>query len=266
MHAAYCVVTVLRNRPYFVDVLSSFVTVAKFTRHELNEYVAPVCESESAAAAANPATRAVELAHAIAFRSGLGASLFSSGHNHIDVKTIEAFASSVFAKDNIAVLGTGISQDTLSHLLEPSLGKLPASASTTASSTAYFGGETRVDGHGPQAVFIGFGVPGAPSPALSVLAAHLSSTPSVKWSEAPTSVPVTATSVLFPYSDAALFGFVVTGETAEEVKTSAKAAVAALKAGVKVEDVKRAVAKAKFAAASATDGRNGLVSTFGAKV
>ena len=34
-------------REYFVDVLSSFVTGAKFTRHELQEYVEPVCQAES---------------------------------------------------------------------------------------------------------------------------------------------------------------------------------------------------------------------------
>ncbi|KAF7795785.1 hypothetical protein EIP86_006952 [Pleurotus ostreatoroseus] len=255
------------DESYFVDVLSSFVIDAKFTRHELAEYVAPVCEAESLAAAANPETRAIELAHALAFRSGLGASLFSSANDHVDAEAVRAFASAAFTKDSVAVLGTGISQETLTRLLEPAFSKLPASTGVAATSSAYFGGETRIEAHGgPQTVFVGFGVPGAPSPALSVLAAHLSSAPSIKWSEAASPVPVNAKAVLFSYSDAALFGFLVTGETAEEVKTAGKAAVAALKAGVKAEDVKRAVAKAKFAAASAADGRTGLVSSFGAKI
>ena len=68
-------------RAFFVDVLSSFLTSTKFTRYELQEWVAPVCEAESTAAFSDPATRALELAHALAFRAGLGNSIFAApGH------------------------------------------------------------------------------------------------------------------------------------------------------------------------------------------
>ena len=77
--------------------------------------------------------------------------------------------------------------------------------------------------------------------------------------------------VLLPYSDATLFGFVVQGETTEDVKLAGKAVVQALKGvsgngGVKAEDVKKAVAKAKFEVASSVDGRIGFMSTLGPKV
>ena len=61
------------------------------------------------------------------------------------------------------------------------------------------------------------------------------------------------------HSDAALLGFVVTGKDAKEVKEGARKALEALRAGPKGEEVKRAVAKARFAAAAAVDGRSGRV-------
>ncbi|KAI0341155.1 LuxS/MPP-like metallohydrolase [Trametopsis cervina] len=263
------------DEEYFVDVLSSFITSAKFTRHELLEFVAPVCESEATAAASNPATRAVEIAHGIAFRSGLGAPLLATEHAHVDVEGVKSYASSVFGKGNIAVLGTGISQEALTKLVEKSLGSLSASSSPSGTPTAYYGGETRVDSHGAaETVFIGFGATGAPSPELAVLAAHLNPQPSVKWSEGTSPISAglpkgaSVQTVFLPYSDATFFGLLVQGQTAEDVKTAGKAAVAALKAAssAKAEDVKKAVAKAKFAAATSTDSRSGLVTVLGSKV
>lgn len=74
--------------------------------------------------------------------------------------------------------------------------------------------------------------------------------------------------VYLPYSDATLFGLLVQGSTAEGVKSAGKAAVAALKAAgdVKGEELKKAVMKAKFAAASSLDGRDGLIATLAANV
>lgn len=257
-----------------MDVLSSFITSAKFTRHELLESVAPVCASESIAAASNPATRAIELAHALAFRTGLGAPLLSTEHGHVDTELVKSYASSVFGKGNIAVLGTGISQDALTKLVEKSLTSLSASATPSTSPSSYFGGETRVDAHGAtETVFLGFGTAGSPAPELAVLAAHLDPQPSVKWSEGTspiTGIPLGASvkSVYLPYSDATLFGLLVQGQTAEDVKAAGKAAVAALKdaSNIKAEDVKKAVAKAKFTAANSLDSRSGLVSVLGSKV
>lgn len=263
------------RRPFFVDVLSSFFTNAKFTRHELQEYVAPVCEAESTTSASNPASQAVELAHALAFRNGLGLPLYASAHSHISVEDVKQFASSVFTKDNVAVLGTGISQEALGKLVEQTLSSLAASGSVSSGSSSYFGGETRVDSHqGPQTVFIGLGQTGAFSPELAVLNAHLSTQPSVKWSKgiSPLSanIPVNSSvqTVLLPYSDASLFGLLVQGATAEDVKAAGKAAVAALKeaGSIKGEDLQRAIAKAKFSAASAAEGRSGIVSALGPKV
>ncbi len=234
-----------------------------------------MCEAESTAALNDPATHAIELAHALAFRNGLGNSIFASSGHHVSAEDVKAYADSVFGAGNVAVLGTGIDPAALVQLLEKSLGKFSTSAAPSSTPSRYFGGETRVDTHsGLQTVFIGFGTAGAPSAELAVLASHLDPTPSVKWSQGTsafaTGIPVGASvkSVLLPYSDASLFGLLVQGQTAADVKTAGKAAVDALKAAgsLKGEDLQKAVAKAKFSAASALDVRDGLVATLGPKV
>lgn len=257
-----------------MDLLTSFITSAKFTRHELEEYVVPVIESEATAASANPGTQAIELAHALAFRSGLGTPLFASQHSAVTVEDIKAYASAAFSKGNVAVLGTGIDQAVLSKLVEKAFASASASSAPSSSASTYFGGETRVEAHGGmQTVFIGYGVAGPSDPAIAALSAYLSPEPSLKWSKglsplADIPVGTSIQSVYLPYSDATLFGLLVQGTTAEGVKEAGRLAVQALKAAgsAKAEDVKKAVAKAKFAAASALDGRDGVVNVLGPKV
>ncbi|KIM37896.1 hypothetical protein M413DRAFT_448163 [Hebeloma cylindrosporum] len=264
-HLALTAEFLREDAPYFVDVLSSFVTSAKFTRHEFEEYVAPLVASDTEAATHDPATRAIEVAHGLAFRNGLGQSLFAPEHNELTVADIKSYAASAFSKGNIAVIGTGIDPATLTGLVEKAFEKASSNSSPSAPASKYFGGETRLAGNGgPQTVFIGFGTTGAPSSELAALSAHLSPTPSVKWSKglSPFSSLPEGTSVqpvYLPYSDATLFGLLEAG----------KAAVAALKAaaqGIKAEELKSAVAKAKFAAAANVDTREGLINALGSKI
>jgi len=261
------------DEEHFVDVLASFITGARFARHEFNELVLPVVEADSIAASNDSATRALEAAHTIAFRHGLGASLFASQHPSFAIEDIKAFAASAFSSGNIAVLGTGIDQGKLSKLVEKSLGKIPSPSSATTSSTKYYGGETRVESSSPlQTVFIGFGTTGVPSSDLAALASHISPEPHVKWSKGispvseATPAGTTVQTVYLPYSDATLLGVIVQGEKAVDVKTAAQAAVKVLKSQVSETDAKKAIAKAKFRAASEADSRDGVVSLLGNKV
>jgi ubiquinol-cytochrome c reductase core subunit 2 len=240
--------------------------------------VLPVVEAETLAASSDPATRAFETAHALAFRSGLGSSIFAPAHGSLTAEDVKSFADSAFSKHNIAVLGTGIEQSTLSGLVEKSLRPFSASAESTTSPSKYFGGESRIESHtGLQTVFIGFGSAGAPTPEYATLSAHLSPQPSVKWCQglSPVSdklpVGTSVRTVHLPYSDATLFGLLVQGTTAEGVKEAGKVAVKALKdstatGGIKTDDLKKAIAKAKFTASSAVDSREGFVSILGPRV
>ena len=266
----------LRNcREYFVDVLASFITGAKLARHELNELVLPLVEADSVAASNDPATKALEVAHTIAFRHGLGASLFATQHPTFTIDDIKAFAASAFSSGgNIAVLGTGIDQAKLSKLVEKSLGQnISPSSSAATPSTKYYGGETRVESTNPlQTVFIGFGTAGAPSSDLAALASHVAPEPHVKWSKGISPISeatpsgTTVQTVYLPYSDATLLGVLVQGENVADVKTAAQAAVKALKSRVSETEAKKAVAKAKFRAACDADSRDGVVSLLGNKV
>ncbi|KAJ4480858.1 Metalloenzyme, LuxS/M16 peptidase-like protein [Lentinula aciculospora] len=264
------------DEQYFVDVLTSFITSARFTPHEYNEYVSPVVESEIEESKLNPGFQAIEAAHAVAFHNGLGSSLLAAPHNSITHEDIRSFAQSTFTRDNVAVLGTGIDQATLTSLVEQSLNKMSTTSQLSSSTSSYFGGETRLQAHGGiQTVFVGFGSAGVPTPEIVALSAYLSPTPSVKWSQGSSPIAAalpegTAVEVIYmPYTDASLFGFLVQGPTGSAVKEAGKVAVQALKTasnGLKGDDLKKALAKAKFAAASAVDSREGLVSVLGSKV
>jgi ubiquinol-cytochrome c reductase core subunit 2 len=261
-------------RPFFVELLTSFITSAKFARHEFQEYVIPVIESESNAASSDPAMHALELAHALAFRSGLGSSLFANPHHTVTVEDIKSFAMSAFSKGNVAVLGTGIDQTTLSKLVDKTLSSTPSAPALSSSPSTYFGGETRLESNGGlESIFIGYGVAGPSDPAIAALSAHLSPTPALKWSKglSPLSdmpLGTSVQSVYLPYSDATLFGLLVQGTTTAGVKDAGKLAVKALKeaGGIKAEELKKALAKAKFAAASSVDCRDGIINILGPKV
>ncbi|KAF8741724.1 LuxS MPP-like metallohydrolase, partial [Rhizoctonia solani] len=254
------------DEPHFVDLLSSVVTSTQFLPHEFAEDVVPHSIAETTAALANPSAQALELAHTIAFRStGLGASLFAQHPSKNDLEALKEFAKSAFTKSNVAVIGTGIDSSKLSELVSKHLGGLPSStgAGTKGSSSQYFGGETRVGSQGGNAVFIGFGAP-AGSPELSALQAHLDGAPSVKWSTGSSPLAGTgAVPVYIPYSDAALFGVLVSGNN---VAADTKTAVAALKKGLSKEEATKAVSKAKFKAASALEAREGLVAAVAPQV
>ncbi|KAG2117716.1 Metalloenzyme, LuxS/M16 peptidase-like protein [Suillus clintonianus] len=263
------------DESFFVDLISSFLTSGKYQRHEFQEYVLPVVEAESTAASQNPATHALELAHSLAFRSGLGSSLFASPHSHVSLDDVKEFAARAFSKGNIAVLGTGIDSAALTQLVEKALAGASVGDMVVEKPSTYFGGETRVESHGgPETVFIGFGAAGPADPALAILSAHLSPQPSVKWSQglSPISAAIpqgtSVQTVLMPYSDATLFGLLIQGSSAEGVKEAAKVATKALKesTGLKGDALKTAVAKAKFAAASSLDSRDGIFGALSTKV
>ena len=276
------------DRAYFVDVLASFLASPKFTRHELGEYVLPAVHSESTAATQYAPTHALELAHALAFRNGLGYSLYADSHaaGNITAEDIrDLHAQAVSNPSGVAVLGTGISTESLAKLFETSVSAHKASATTPTSSaasapaTAYHGGAARVASaaHGVQTIFVGFGSTASASvPALHALAAHLNPAPALKWagSAAPVAsgIPtgIRARSVLLPYSDATLVGVVLEGTDGAALREGAKAIVGGFKGAaagkVGKEELARAVARARFQLAAGVEAREGYVGAFGPKV
>jgi ubiquinol-cytochrome c reductase core subunit 2 len=123
---------------------------------------------------------------------------------------------------------------------------------------------------------IAYGSTGAPSADLKALPHLLGGVSALKWTPGSTPLSLAADKVpgasakafLLPYSDASLFGVVVTAPTSEGVAAVAKDVAAAIKAAgsAKDEEVKRAVAKAKFADATVLESSAGLIATAGASV
>lgn len=232
---------------------------------------------------ATPQVLAIDLAHSVAFRKGLGNSLFASPHSAVTASDIKQYASEAFAKSNLAVVGTGISTEALSSAVSKAFGSGSGSSTLSATATKYYGGEQRVplDLHAnPSAqptLVIAYGSTSAPSPDMLALPHLLGGESSLKWvpGTSPLSLAAakfpgsTAKSFLLPYSDASLFGIVISAPTDEAVKALAMEVTNVIKGvsgGVKEEGLKKAVAKAKFVAASALESKDGLAAIAGPQV
>lgn len=222
----------------------------------------------------------MDAAHSIAFRRGLGNSLYASPHSPVSAAEVKSFAQQAFAKSNIAVLGAGISTENLSKAVQSAFGSGSGGAALSSGSSKYYGGESRIplDVHaGPGAqptMIIAYGTTKS-SADLKVLPHLLGGESAVKWShgssplsQAAAKVPgSSAKAFLLPYSDAALFGVVVTAPTSEGVASLAKE-VAGLMKGAKGsdEEIKRAINKARFHEASLLERHETLIATAGAAV
>jgi ubiquinol-cytochrome c reductase core subunit 2 len=269
------------DQDHFVKVLASVLSASKYHPHEFSELVMPTLQSETLNAMATPSTLALDLAHHVAFRRGLGNSLFASPHSPLGVQDVKEYASKAFAKSNIAVFGTGISTEALSEAVGKAFGGASSSSSgSSLSSTGskYYGGEQRVpiDAHsgGQPTMVIAFGTTEI-TPELNVIPELVGGASALKWVPGTTPLAQAASKVPgskiqsfhLPYSDAALVGVSITAPTSEAVKELAKEVVNTLKglassSGMDGEAVTRAVAAAKFKAANALDNKEGLLAAY----
>lgn len=264
-------------RAHFLPLLASVLSSTQFLAHEYSELVLPTVQGEALAAAADPVAAAIDTAHQVAFRRGLGNSIYAEPTSPVTLDAVKQYAQAAFAKSNIAVIGQGISTEALAAAVESTFGGEGAGASSLATpASQYFGGEARIafDSHAnPTAqptLVIAYGAAGAATPELSVLPHLLGGESSLKWApgtsplaQAAAKIPgASVRSFLTGYTDASLFGVVVSAPTAEAVRSLATEVAAAIKgaaAGVKDDELKRAVAKAKFAEATKLETADSLV-------
>ena len=253
------------------------MSAAKFAVHEYNEEVLPSVAAEYEQALTHQSTYALDLAHGLAFRTGLGNSLLATPQSPVSHSATTAFAAAALNKSNLAVVGSNVAPSTLQSLVGEFF--TASGSALSAPKTQYFGGEVRVPGaahHGPahDTLVVAFEGQAAGKAELDVLRYILGGEAAVKWSAgtSPLSQLATATGSAqafnLAYSDAGLFGIVANGQTAE-IEGLAAGALAALKAaagGVSAEQLAQAVAKAKFAAASAFDGRVNSLELIGSQV
>jgi ubiquinol-cytochrome c reductase core subunit 2 len=276
----------LTNRGFFAEALGDAVTQAKFAPHEYNESVLPAVAAEYEQSLRSPTHHALDLAHSLAFRSGLGSSLFADPHTAVDHATTIAFANATFGQaSNIAVAATGVEESTLRSLVDEFFTtSTPAAASTsTLSPTQYFGGDLRIasvlhSASPSDTLLLAFqGASSASSANLSVLRHLLGGESSIKWSKGTsplsllsTSSHVSAQAFNLAYSDAGLFGVVLRAPT-REMRALAEKTIAILNSlksagGIKEESLKQAIAKAKFEKASEVESKIARLESVGAQV
>jgi ubiquinol-cytochrome c reductase core subunit 2 len=226
---------------------------------------------------ADPAAIALNSAHSLAFHRGLGNPLYPSTHlsssQYLHVEEIEAYAAAAYSKPNFALVGSGIEQAELTKWvgeffkdvksLAPS--GLPALESPTAK---YYGGEERIAHGKGSSVVIAF--PGsslengtAYKPEIEILAALLGGQSTVKWSTgnsllakvAATHTGASIKTDTSKYSDGGLLTVTINGSSkavAAAAKDVAKTLRSVLDGGIVKEDVKKAIAQAKFKVADST--------------
>ena len=242
----------------------------------------PTLQSETLNAVGTPSVLALDLAHQVAFRRGLGNSLFASPHSPLSAQDVKDYAAKAFAKSNIAVFGTGISTEELSASVAKAFGGASSSSSgssLSSSGSKYYGGEQRVplDLHsgGQPTMLIAFGTTES-SADLNVITELVGGQSALKWVPGTTPLALAASKVPgskiesfnLSYSDASLVGVQITAPTSQGVKELAHEVVNAYKSlssGSKVdkEQLDKAVAAAKFKAANGLENKEGLLAAFG---
>ncbi|KAH8919615.1 LuxS/MPP-like metallohydrolase [Atractiella rhizophila] len=274
---------------FFAELLGDVLTSSRFPDWEYSEDVLPQLEIEYAQALQDPSVTAIEKAHQLAFRNGLGNSLFVSPELKVPHSKATQYARVALSSPGVTVVGTGMKQDSLAQFVEEFYTKSHKNVDVSGidfdnpevkpvnTASEYFGGHARIphkdhsysySHHAPPATdryLIAFpSAPSTKSQAFDVLA-HLlgGGAPAVKWTTGASPLSKTFSSKVqtfnFNYSDAGLFGFLIDAET-RDVKSVAQGTIKELKnvaSGAKEEDLKRAVAKAKFTIAESWEGRVG---------
>ena len=212
-------------------------------------------------------------AHGVAFHRGLGNSLHPSSSTpmtkYLTANRLQQYSRIAYAKSNFAVVANGADQQELSKWINEFFTGLEHSPpqdfpSIGLESTKYYGGEERVAHDSGNAMVIAF--PGSGSatggsykPESQVLAALLGGQSNIKWtpgfsllSKATAAYPQARIATAHnTYSDAGLLTISMDGN-ADQIRQASQEIVKAIKsvaAGkVSKEEVKKAVATAKFKA------------------
>ena len=241
--------------------------------HELHEEVIRVIQLYQKKLLGVTSEFASNSAHGVAFHRGLGAPLHPTSSTpitkYLDEHRIAAFSRIAYAKPNFAVVANGVEHSELTKWVGEFFKDCPEKAPTDLpdiklTPSKYYGGEERISHDSGNNMVLSF--PGSSSftggsfkPEIQVLAALLGGQSSIKWSsgfsllsKATAEFPhVNIETTHHTYSDAGLLTVSLSG-AAMNVRGAAEAVVKALKSvaggNISKEDVKKAVAAAKFKA------------------
>jgi ubiquinol-cytochrome c reductase core subunit 2 len=231
----------------------------------------------------SPESLALDVAHHLAFRQGLGNSLFATPHTEVPYESAVKYANLVYnSSANSILLASGVDAEVLKPLVKdffPFVSNTEVSVSSS-SSNKYYGGEVRLpptteaatgEGHFLLA-FPGSARGSASAAQYTILRHVLGGESSLKWNRGTSplanieSGEARAFNVSYP--DAGLFGIQIKSsiEKTGETVTKALAELKKVASGVDAEALKRAVGKAKYEAASALESRIGRLEIVGSQV
>lgn len=244
--------------------------------HEFEEEILPLIKLSQKQLLANTADLAINSAHGVAFHRGLGNALHPTSSTpltkYLNAEVIETLSRAAYAKPNFAIVANGANHTDLSKWVGEFFTESPASVPSefpplNTSPSKYYGGEERIAHDSGNNMIIAF--PGSSSytggtykPEISVLAALLGGESTIKWSsgfsllsKAVAAHPqVHVTTTHNTYSDAGLLSISLSGN-AIAIRLASKDVVKTLKAiasgNVGKEDIKKAIASAKFKALEA---------------
>ncbi|GLV42288.1 Lysophosphatidylcholine acyltransferase [Carabus blaptoides fortunei] len=215
-------------------------------------------------ASLSPQVRAVNFLHRVAFRQGLGNSLFCAKHRvgKLSSETLQHYVANNFTTNRAAVVGLGVNHDQLVKYAQNMC--LESGAGTSASASKYYGGEVRSEKGGDLA-FIAVGTEGAAlsnqkeALAFAILQRALGVGPYAKRGNESSGLlykaisgcikdqPIAVSALNVSYSDTGLFG-VILATAADSAGECVQSAVKALRAGsVSDQDVTRAKNQLKAA-------------------
>ncbi|KAJ3276971.1 hypothetical protein HDV01_000023 [Terramyces sp. JEL0728] len=226
--------------------------------------------SQSASAKTCRHVQTFEKLHQIAFRTGLGNSVFAtkealSGFTRAEVKA----HSKYLTPDRIAVVATGVAHSDLQAVVESALSKVSfAKEAIETPKAKYYGGEARLEAGPNSLALYAVAYPGVSYTSESysaslVLRALLDQVQNIKWgtqSEVSTAVSGFSNS----YVDTGLVGFIAEGKTSE-IKEAVQKSISALKgfASSIPADVFEAAKKSAIVTAESELSRQGLVEALG---
>jgi len=265
---------------FFMDLLADVAYNTAHNPYEANN-VNHLISVESDRAFENPEAVINEALHKVAFRAGLGNSLFAIPRN-VNTADVKKFGQSATSFGNkIAIVGSGVDASELEQVSNAVLSKRfvgGSSGEVTTQPSNYFGGESRIDASSSEG-HVAVAYPTGPLNsahdfAAQVLKAHLGGEPATKYglgasplSKVGSKTSASIKSFAFNYSDAGLFGVRIrsadsnasaaTKGAVEEIKKAAE--------GISADDFKKAVARAKLNAVSALESKISQVEFLGAQ-
>ncbi|PKC12796.1 LuxS/MPP-like metallohydrolase [Rhizophagus irregularis] len=265
--------------PHFLEVLSDVVFKTKYEPYEFKDVKKSV-NFEREAAEAIPEVITLDAAHAVAFRHGLGNSLFANATTKVtSSEQVKAFSNKVYTAPNITIVGTSVNHKELVSLTDKLFEKVSHTVPSTPITSKYFGGESRIAAPGSSHFVIGFEGAAAGTPEyaiLQVLRAYLDGETHTRWGDGVTPLAqlsnklkdVQISSFNTGYSDAGLFGVHISG-TPTSIYATARAVSELLKHKIyhiSKKDFQSAIAKAKYYTAAAYETRASKTELIGGQI